>query len=643
MHAKKRRRFAPVLSGIALVLASGLPMLWHARQLATTASQAATPPDTQAGADQNAQISTTEIVVDARDDASPADLAQLGALANVTLQPNSIEARRNKLMRATLAPGADMEQTLRILRADPRVEAAEPDVRVASPEIGLTEGLESEHSRELSKFKSSDATQETHGIGSRFFLNQGDRPNAKSSSPKLRGWKPNDPRFNEQWNLHMVGAGRAWERTRGKGIVVAVIDTGVAAKSTDRGKRARDFNKTKFVAGYDFVHDDDDPYDDNGHGTHVSGTIAESTNNREGVAGLAPEAVIMPIKVLSAEGWGSAADVADAIRFAADNGAHIINLSLGSSYASEVEAKAVKYAQRKGVLIVCAAGNGFGSPVGYPAAFPSCVAVSSVGPSGELAFYSSYGPQVALAAPGGDLFASPDGGILQNTVLNEEWGGSGDDYYQFQGTSMASPHVAAAAALVMSQGVRDPSRVRDILLRSARRANGPRLQYGAGILSASRATTVVARQRWAVTLKDLLWSLFVLPLLWSRKRTGWAERAMSEVWWMRGLMALAFYIGAFGPDWMAGFVGADSWLNLLAFSALAPFLLFFELEEKRNTRIVSALALGVAVCLVGSLWGGALSPFTATAWGWTTLPWTLLNLCAVLIIAGVAWKRAEAK
>jgi hypothetical protein len=248
-----------------------------------------------------------------------------------------------------------------------------------------------------------------------------------------------------------------------------VIDTGVCAKTTKKGNQAKDFNKTKFTKGYDFVNDDDDPYDDHAHGTHVAGTIAESTNNNEGVAGLAFESSIMPLKVLSASGSGTTGDIADAIAFAADKGAHVINMSLGGPTYSKVMHDACKYALKKGVTIVCAAGNGFGEGVGFPAAYPECIAVSSVGPTKQLAKYSSYGKQVALAAPGGDMIDSrdPKDGILQNTIYPESAGGRGDDYYAFQGTSMASPHVAAVAALIVAGGEKDPARVRDVLVKTA--------------------------------------------------------------------------------------------------------------------------------------------------------------------------------
>ena len=135
---------------------------------------------------------------------------------------------------------------------------------------------------------------------------------------------PNDPDYSQQWNLHNIHVERAWEETKGEGITVAVIDTGVS--------RVPDLRQTEFVPGYDFVNDRKDARDDNGHGTHVAGTIAQSTNNNYGVAGVAYHAKIMPLKVLAAQGGGTVSDIADAIRFAADNGADIINMSLGGGW-----------------------------------------------------------------------------------------------------------------------------------------------------------------------------------------------------------------------------------------------------------------------------------------------------------------------
>src|SRR5207248_11256645 len=141
-------------------------------------------------------------------------------------------------------------------------------------------------------------------------------------------------------------------------------------------------------------------------------------------------------KVLTASGSGRMSDVAAAIRYAADHGANVINMSLGAPFGDSITRNACKYAYQKGVTIVCAAGNSGQEGVGYPAAYPECIAVSALGPKGELSFYSSWGKQICIAGPGGDTSYGPQYGVLQNTVRPE------DDYYFFQGTSMASPHVA---------------------------------------------------------------------------------------------------------------------------------------------------------------------------------------------------------
>jgi subtilisin family serine protease len=302
-----------------------------------------------------------ELVVDLRDDVTPGQVADLERHYGFQLRDNSPPGRTGHLMRATVTPGSE-QAVLDPLAREPAVEAAAQERQVAA------------------------------------------------------FWRPNDPRYAEQWNLRMIGMEQAWEKTRGKGVIVAVIDTGVAFERDSKCYRARDFARTRFVRGYDFVNRDDHPNDDNGHGTHVAGTIAESTDNGEGVAGIAFEAAIMPLKVLSATGTGSNADVADAIRYAADHGARVINLSLGMPFPDPVVHAACRYAYAKGVTIVCAAGNGGSEGVYYPAAFRECIAVSAVGPSDELAPYSSYGRPIALAAPGGDKSGGEAGGVLQNTV-----------------------------------------------------------------------------------------------------------------------------------------------------------------------------------------------------------------------------------
>lgn len=297
--------------------------------------------------------------------------------------------------------------------------------------------------------------------------------------------RPNDPLYSKQWNLRAINIEKAWEKTKGKGVVVAVIDTGVS--------RVEDLQNTEFVKGYDFVNDDNDASDDNGHGTHVAGTIAQSTNNNIGVAGVAYEAKIMPLKVLNKFGLGSITDIAEAIRYAADNGAKVINLSLGGPGESSILKEAIDYAYGKGVTIVAAAGNSNYNAAFYPARYPKVIGVAATGPTGEKAFYSNYGAGVDISAPGGDMGKEKNtaGGILQNTIDPE----SGKSVYApYQGTSMASPHVAGVVALIEAVGVNKPEEVVNVLKQSVIKVtDDPHNYYGAGRLDAASAVALASR------------------------------------------------------------------------------------------------------------------------------------------------------
>ncbi len=322
---------------------------------------------------------------------------------------------------------------------------------------------------------------------------EADAPDAPEAA---RGsYRPNDPYYKHQWHLDQIEMPKAWLRSRGRGVVVAVVDTGVAYRTVGRFKQAPDLAATRFVPGRDFVDGDDRPLDEHGHGTHVAGTIAQSTNNGVGVAGVAPEAAIMPIRVLNRRGAGSWGNVAAGIRWAADHGADVINLSLGGSTRSRAISNAIAYAHRKGVVVVAAAGNTGRGRVQYPGADRFAIGVGAVRYDESLSFYSSYGRDLDLVAPGGDLRVDQNGdglpdGVLQNTLLRGD--PSRHDYLAFQGTSMAAPHVAGVAALLKASGVSDPAAIERILEETAKDKRD-RHRFGAGLVQADRALRAATR------------------------------------------------------------------------------------------------------------------------------------------------------
>lgn len=331
------------------------------------------------------------------------------------------------------------------------------------------------------------------------------RPSQTSlSEPNPADFK--DPFYKYQWHMAQINLPQASTRVQGHGAVVAVIDTGVAYEDFERFRRVRDLNQTVFVDPYDFVNNDRHANDDHGHGTHVAGTIAQSTNNGLGVVGIAPGAKIMPLKVLDGSGRGSLGGIAEAIKWATDKGAHVINMSLGGPFPSSILRKACKYAFDKGVLLVCAAGNS-GGGIGYPAKFPECMAVSAVQYDQKITFYSSRGKEISIAAPGGNVRVDQNGdgypdGVLQNSIYAKE--NDKDDYMLFMGTSMAAPHVAGAAALVVSAGITEANRIKQILTSSAQ-YKGEEHLYGAGLLDVSKAVDqAITNTGWARFLAALL-------------------------------------------------------------------------------------------------------------------------------------------
>lgn len=346
---------------------------------------------------------------------------------------------------------------------------------------------------------------------------------------------PNDPMYHQQWNFRSINVEKAWEESKGNGVTVAVIDTGVTPVT--------DLKDTKFTPGYDFVNDKIDAADDNGHGTHVAGTIAQSTNNEYGVAGIAYQANIMPLKVLAASGGGTIADIAEAIKFAADNGADIINMSLGGPGESQLMQEAVDYAHSKGVVIIAAAGNSADSSAGYPARYPNVVGVAALDASGQKAFYSNFGAGVDISAPGGDTRNGEVGGILQNTI--DEQGNS--IFAAYQGTSMAAPHVAGVAALIKAAGVQDPEEIVRILKQSARTvADDPLNHFGAGQLDAAAAVQLATKGQ--ITFRDFFRWLrdngYLNPRFWI---DGGAVALLPKLAMVLGSYMLAWFLRNYFP------------------------------------------------------------------------------------------------
>lgn len=241
---------------------------------------------------------------------------------------------------------------------------------------------------------------------------------------------PNDPRYAEQWAFPVVGLPQAWSSVpSGRDVTIAVVDSGICATHPDL--------QGKLVAGYDFVDDDMDPDDLYGHGCGVAGVIAAVSNNNQGIAGVAPNARIMPLRVLDGTGIGNYANIANAIIYAVDNGADIINLSLAGPTRSAIMEAAVAYAVGRGAVVIAAAGN-FGSDATfYPAAYPAVIAVGSIDPDLNRSSFSNFGADVDVQAPGRDILT---------TSLN---GG-----YEFMsGTSFAAPIVAGLTALTQAVDV----------------------------------------------------------------------------------------------------------------------------------------------------------------------------------------------
>lgn len=348
-------------------------------------------------------------------------------------------------------------------------------------------------------------------------------PDVRWAAPnyiRRAAFTPNDTYFGYQWHLRLLNLPQAWDLTTGANVIVAVLDTGVVTSHPDL--------QGQLVAGYDFISNASNANDGDGidpnpddpgdhaksdgsssfHGTHVAGTVAAATNNALGVAGVAFNAKIMPLRVLGRDG-GTDYDIEQAVRFAAglanDSGtlparrADVMNLSLGGPGFLPGSQEIYDQAYAAGVAIVAAAGNAGSSEANYPAAFGSVIAVGAVDITKARAFYSNFGSWIDVVGPGGNLNQDTNGDSWPDAILSTastDLGGAlVSDYAMNQGTSMAAPYVAGVLALMKSAAPGlTPQRIKEVLLVNGALtddlgAAGKDAQFGYGLINAQKAVT----------------------------------------------------------------------------------------------------------------------------------------------------------
>jgi len=285
---------------------------------------------------------------------------------------------------------------------------------------------------------------------------------------------PNDAFFSLQYGLQTVDkngidAVEAWDLERGSSsVILGIVDSGVDDQHEDL--------QGKVIKGFNFVDNNGDPRDDNGHGTHVSGIAGAIGNNQKGIAGVCWKCKILAVKSVDASGSGTNAWIANGITYAADHGARVINLSLGGAGPSKTMELAINDAYRRNVVIVAASGNDNADGVEYPAAFPNVIAVGATNAQGEKAAFSNYGSPLSVVAPGQAIYS-----CLPN-----------NRYQAWSGTSMATPHVAGLAGLILSKNPSlSSAEVQSLLTSSADDLGAPGKDpfFGFGRINAFKALT----------------------------------------------------------------------------------------------------------------------------------------------------------
>lgn len=371
----------PIAIALALVVLAGAA----APVAADEPGRAATAPTGEPGAAAAAvvgQVVPGEVVVKWHDPAAvPAEASENGLAVVAELGP---PAKDMPVLVST--EGQPVAQVLADLNADPAVEYAEPNYVISLADDGAT------------------------------------------------AVAVNDTRNGEQYSLDRMRVRDAWGLSTGASNLIAVLDTGVQFDHRDLAGR--------LVAGHDFVSDDGDASDDNGHGTWVSGIIAANANDGYGIAGISWSDRILPVKIMNAQGTGSTSDLTAGIIYAADRGANIINMSVGGFPHSQYVQDAVDYAWSKGAVLIGAAGNNRREETFYPASFNNVVSVSATQSDDEFANWSSYGPKVDVSAPGASILTTNC-----TSCPNGSWG----DHTKISGTSFATPNVAGVVALIRAR------------------------------------------------------------------------------------------------------------------------------------------------------------------------------------------------
>jgi len=588
---RPRARFAGATLGLAILAASAVALADD-----TLPGQAPQPPFepvaisdgtffAKGDLDPTAYDIPGALIVDMKDDVDEPSIAGFLRGLGLSFRPTALEPETKEEI--VDVPAGLMAETIEKLRKDPRVEIVEPLARVRA-----------------------------------FFV-------------------PNDPLLKDQWHMTRIGATRAWDFTTGRGVTVAVVDTGIACEDYGPFSKVKDLGQTECVGGWNLVTNNEHANDDQGHGTHVAGTIAQSTDNAFGGAGVAFHARLMPVKVLNEGGFGTTADVADGIRWAASHGANVINLSLGGPRNSGVLQKAIDFALSRNVVVVAAAGN-TGGRVQYPGASDGVIGVSATDQNDKIAGFSSRGEGVDIGAPGVD--------VVQQTICNKGRNKC-EGFQSYKGTSMASPHVAGAAALVVSLGVTDPASVEDALRKTARVVDtspGGKHLFGAGILQAAAAVERVTWNHAIVRLLALV-GVTLLILRGARKKGAKGANPWTPLYWIPALAAgpgLFFFAPLVVPrvyavvdvlarpiadmDLLVG-VGLHRWLPLA--NALIPFALTaLAFGAKKLRPAIAGFSAGTAAYLASIVViGDATGPFGKVA----LIAWAAANALACLWIARI--------